>query len=53
MTVNVETFLRGMFFLQERICEITVPTKMAAGLLAAVSMAVRQNMSVCHLQIRG
>ena len=52
VTVNVETFCGECFFCKKGYVN-NCTDEMAVGLLDAVSMEVRQNMSVYHLQIRG
>lgn len=51
VTVNVETFCGECYFCK-KVMSITVRTKMAVGLLAAVSMAVRLSMCAYRSQIK-
>ena len=51
VTVNVETFCGECYFCK-KVTSITVLTKMAVGLLAVASMAVRLSMCVCRSQIK-
>ena len=52
VTVNVETFCGECFFCKKGYVN-NCTDENGGWLLDAVSMAVRQNMSVYHLQIRG